>query len=218
MINTELLEAIKNELDITWKDEGEDMKISSFISQGMQFLNQVVGMRLDYTAADFPRSMLRDYVMYARSQALDEFQKNHLSNLLFLQDRAAMGYYRLEDEDSDENGDENGGEEVPANKVTRVRPAGANATARFAGDRFIFSGGEFKYLTDDGWKAITIRQYETDFIFDTDIVLNVQTKTLHTMTSYPTESHLHWVGDMSIINEKQRVYIEGMGAFEKANT
>jgi len=80
-----LLEAVKNYLDITWDDPEGDIKLSGIISRGMKYLNKVAGAELDYTVEDKPRELLFDYCRYVRSNALDEFQKNYLPELLSLQ-------------------------------------------------------------------------------------------------------------------------------------
>lgn len=80
-----LLEAVKNYLDITWDDLVGDVKLSGIITRGMKYLNKVAGAELDYTVEDKPRELLFDYCRYVRSNALDEFQKNYLHELLSLQ-------------------------------------------------------------------------------------------------------------------------------------
>ena len=80
-----LLTAVRNYLDITWDDPEGDIKLSGIISRGMKYLNKVAGAELDYTVEDKPRELLFDYCRYVRSNALDEFQKNYLPELLSLQ-------------------------------------------------------------------------------------------------------------------------------------
>lgn len=80
-----LLKAVKNYLDITWDDPDGDIKLSGIIQRGMQYLNKVAGEELDYTTEDKPRELLMDYCRYVRSNALEDFQKNYLHELLSLQ-------------------------------------------------------------------------------------------------------------------------------------
>ena len=85
MIPLELLIAVKNYLDITWEDEAGDLKISGMLARGVKYLNALTGKELDYSIEDKPRELLFDYVRYARSNALNEFQPNYLHELLSLQ-------------------------------------------------------------------------------------------------------------------------------------
>ncbi|MDF1495222.1 hypothetical protein [Caproiciproducens sp. CPB-2] len=92
-----LLDAVKNNLDITWDDPGGDTKLSGIIARGIKYLDTSAGMVLDYTAEDKPRELLMEYCRYARSNALDEFQTNYLHELLTLQIQAEVGAYDTEE-------------------------------------------------------------------------------------------------------------------------
>lgn len=92
-----LLDAVKNNLDITWDDPGGDTKLSGIIARGIKYLDTSAGMTLDYTAEDKPRELLMEYCRYARSNALDEFQTNYLHELLTLQIQAEVGAYDTEE-------------------------------------------------------------------------------------------------------------------------
>lgn len=80
-----LLEAVRNYLDITWVDPAGDEKLTGIIARGMKYIDGIVGSAMDYTVEDKPRELLLDYCRYARSNALNEFQKNYLHELLTLQ-------------------------------------------------------------------------------------------------------------------------------------
>ena len=81
----ELLIAVKNYLDITWEDADTDLKLTGIISRGIKFIDHHAGATLDYSIEDNPRSLLFDYSRYSWSNALDEFSKNYLSEILDLQ-------------------------------------------------------------------------------------------------------------------------------------
>ena len=89
----ELLEAVKNYLDITWTDASSDTKLTGIISRGMARLQDIAGVSLDFTVEDSPRALLFDYCFYARANALDEFQTNYLHELLSLQQREEIKAY-----------------------------------------------------------------------------------------------------------------------------
>jgi hypothetical protein len=80
-----VLAAVKNYLDITWADNAGDTKLSGIAARGMSYIDGVAGSAMDYTIEGKPLELLLDYVRYARSNALDEFQSNYLHELLSLQ-------------------------------------------------------------------------------------------------------------------------------------
>lgn len=92
----ELLEDVRNYLDITWTDNAGDEKLIGIIARGMKYLNGVVGEELDYSVEDKPRELLMDYCRYVRSNALDEFQTNYLHELLSLQISREVARYNQE--------------------------------------------------------------------------------------------------------------------------
>lgn len=94
-----LLDAVRNYLDITWTDYAGDEKLSGIISRGMKYIDSVAGEACDYTVEDKPQELLLDYVRYVRSNALDEFQKNYLSELLSLQHQKEVARYVAENAD-----------------------------------------------------------------------------------------------------------------------
>lgn len=80
-----LLQDVKDYLDIRWDDTTTDKKLTGIIQRGMKYLNSVAGGELDYSTEDKPKELLLDYCRYVRSNALEEFQKNYLHELLSLQ-------------------------------------------------------------------------------------------------------------------------------------
>lgn len=80
-----LLTDVKNYLDISWTDTNTDNKLLGIIARGMKYLDKTAGAELDYSIEDKPKELLLDYCRYARSNALEQFQNNFLSELLTLQ-------------------------------------------------------------------------------------------------------------------------------------
>ncbi len=80
-----LLEDVKNHLDITWTDVSTDQKMSGIIARGIKYIDQIAGVAQDYTVDDKPKELLLEYCRYARSNALDSFRKNYLSELMSFQ-------------------------------------------------------------------------------------------------------------------------------------
>jgi len=91
-----LLEAVRSYLDITWRDDAGDLKLSGIIARGMRYIDSVAGEMLDYTTEDKPRELLMDYCRYVRSNALDEFAANYLHEILALQQAKEVERYLTE--------------------------------------------------------------------------------------------------------------------------
>jgi len=93
MLPEELLEPIRNYLDITWVDDAGDEKLSGIIARGIKYIDSIAGGTMDYSIEDKPRELLFDYCRYVRSNALDEFMNNYMHELLSLQIREEVKAY-----------------------------------------------------------------------------------------------------------------------------
>ena len=88
-----LLGDIKAILDVTWDDPVTDRKYSAWILSGMAYLDGVYGAQADYTAPGEPRTLLVEYVRYARDSALDVFETNYQNRLLAMQHQRRLAAY-----------------------------------------------------------------------------------------------------------------------------
>lgn len=91
-----LLDDVKNYLNITWDDEATDKKVSGLIASGAMYLNSKYGEEADYTADGLPRTLLFEYVRYARDSALDVFENNYQPMILGMQNERRVSAYELE--------------------------------------------------------------------------------------------------------------------------
>ena len=91
-----LLDDVTNYLNITWDDVAMDAKVSDLIASGMVYLNLKCGGKADYTADGMPRTLLMEYVRYARDGALDVFENNYLALLLGMQNERLVSLYDME--------------------------------------------------------------------------------------------------------------------------
>lgn len=89
-ISTALLTDVKNYLDITWSDIHTDAKITDLIRGGMMYLNSKYGGEADYESDGLPRTLLEEYVRYARDSALDVFENNYRALILAMQNQKAV--------------------------------------------------------------------------------------------------------------------------------
>jgi hypothetical protein len=92
MIN-ELLDAVRNYLDITYTDNAGDVKLTGIIMRGQAYLNRIAGETLDYDIEGDARQLLFDYCRYVRSGALEDFAANFQSELLALQNTYEVKRY-----------------------------------------------------------------------------------------------------------------------------
>lgn len=92
-VDAALLTDIKAYLDITWTDEATDKKVTNFIAQGMFFINDKLGSQGDFLVEGYPRTLLFEYVRYARDEALDVFETNYQSMILAMQNNRKVKDY-----------------------------------------------------------------------------------------------------------------------------
>nr|DAH20876.1 MAG TPA: head to tail adaptor [Caudoviricetes sp.] len=82
MIPELLLDDIKNYLDVTWQDRETDRKLAGLIQEGIAYIDGFLGRPGDYLSPGMARTLLKEYVRYARDGARDVFETNYLSLLL----------------------------------------------------------------------------------------------------------------------------------------
>lgn len=92
-ISAELLEDVKNHLNITWDDDATDSKIRGLIAAATAYLDEKGGTVLDYDADGLPRMLMMEFVRYARDEALDVFENNYMSMILSMQNEMAVMAY-----------------------------------------------------------------------------------------------------------------------------
>lgn len=81
----ELLEDVKNFLDITWEMElGEKKKLSGIIKRGGAYLKGKIG-ECNFEEETPEKELLLNYCMYARAGQVDEFIKNYKQEIIALQ-------------------------------------------------------------------------------------------------------------------------------------
>ena len=89
----ELLEDVKNAINITWKDEATDNKIRGLIAAATTYLDGKNGSPQNYDQDGLPRTLMMEFVRYARDSALDVFENNYQSLILAMQNEKAVGRY-----------------------------------------------------------------------------------------------------------------------------
>lgn len=93
IFSTGLLADVESHLDVTWQDEATDQKYLQYIASGIQYLDHKAGAPLDYGLEGDGRTLLLEYVRYARDGAMDVYETNYLHLLLAMQnDRMVSAY------------------------------------------------------------------------------------------------------------------------------
>lgn len=92
-VTAEMLSAVKNMLNITWDDSGTDERICAFIGSATAYLDGIGGGALDYDNDGMARTLMMEYVRYARDEALDVFENNYQALILALKNGRAIDAY-----------------------------------------------------------------------------------------------------------------------------
>ena len=89
----QLLEDVRDYLQISWTDEATDRRLSDMIQSSAAYLDGVTAATNDYTAPGNMRTLLLERVRYQYNGALDVWLNNYLSLVVSAQldiQRAAL--------------------------------------------------------------------------------------------------------------------------------
>lgn len=92
-VSAALLSAVKLWCNITWSDEATDDKVSDLIASGEAYIDGKLGAAGDYDSPGEPLTLLKEYVRYGLSDALDVFEANYLNRLLAMQHERRVSEY-----------------------------------------------------------------------------------------------------------------------------
>lgn len=92
-VSAALLSAVKLWCNITWSDEATDAKVSDLIASGEAYIDGKLGAAGDYDTPGEPLTLLKEYVRYGLSDALDVFEANYLNRLLAMQHERRVAQY-----------------------------------------------------------------------------------------------------------------------------
>lgn len=92
-VSAALLSAVKLWCNITWSDEATDAKVSDLIASGAAYIDGKLGAAGDYDTPGEPLTLLKEYVRYGLSDALDVFESNYLNRLLAMQHERRVSEY-----------------------------------------------------------------------------------------------------------------------------
>ena len=92
-MNAALLSSVKLACNITWSDEATDAKVSDLIASGEAYIDGKLGAAGDYDTPGEPLTLLKEYVRYGLSDALDVYETNYLNRLLAMQHERRVTQY-----------------------------------------------------------------------------------------------------------------------------
>ena len=92
-VSAALLSAVKLWCNITWSDEATDAKVSDLIASGEAYIDGKLGAAGDYDTPGEPLTLLKEYVRYGLSDALDVYETNYLNRLLAMQHERRVTQY-----------------------------------------------------------------------------------------------------------------------------
>ena len=88
-----LLADVKVRLGVTWNDEQTDARLAALIDEGIAYIDSKIGAAGDYQNPGYARTLLMEYVRYARDEALDVFESNYLPALLAARNERQVAEY-----------------------------------------------------------------------------------------------------------------------------
>lgn len=89
----QLLMDVENHLNITWDDRATNEKICGLIASATAYLDGKGGYEMDYDADGLPRTLMMEYIRYARDEALDVFENNYTSMIIAMQNESMVNAY-----------------------------------------------------------------------------------------------------------------------------
>ena len=88
-----LLADVECRLGITWQDPATDERVRGWIASGSEYIDEKAGERQDYERDGKARTLLMEYVRYARDEAMDVFENNYLHLILGMQNGLEVERY-----------------------------------------------------------------------------------------------------------------------------
>ena len=99
-----LLYDIKIALNVTWDDAATDERLLGLIQDGRAYIDDKLGEAGDYMRPGYPRTLLKEYVRYARDEALDVFENNYQGMILAMQNQKGVRAYAAAVEGTEKTG------------------------------------------------------------------------------------------------------------------
>ena len=83
-----LLNLIKVDLGYKWCDDSTNEKLKHLIAEGLAYLKKY-SPSADFQSDEFAISLLKNYVLYALSNAIDDFKVNYREDIMLFRDEGS---------------------------------------------------------------------------------------------------------------------------------
>lgn len=83
-----LLNQIKVDLGYKWCDDSTNEKLKHLIAEGLAYLKKY-SPSADFQSDEFAISLLKNYVLYALSNATDDFKVNYREDIMLFRDEGS---------------------------------------------------------------------------------------------------------------------------------
>lgn len=83
-----LLNLIKVDLGYKWCDDSTNEKLKHLIAEGLSYLKKY-SPSADFQSDEFAISLLKNYVLYALSNATDDFKVNYREDIMLFRDEGS---------------------------------------------------------------------------------------------------------------------------------
>ena len=83
-----LLNLIKVDLGYKWCDDSTNEKLKHLIEEGLAYLKKY-SPSADFQSDEFAISLLKNYVLYALSNATDDFKSNYREDIMLFRDEGS---------------------------------------------------------------------------------------------------------------------------------
>ncbi len=83
-----LLNLIKVDLGYKWCDDSTNEKLKHLIAEGLAYLKKY-SPSADFQSDEFAISLLKNYVLYALSNATDDFKVNYREDIMLFRDEGS---------------------------------------------------------------------------------------------------------------------------------
>lgn len=80
-LDEQLLQELKDNLQITWNDENTDNTLSRYIKSSTTYFNELCETEFSFDEGSMERELMLERCRYAWNNALDEFEINYAKRL-----------------------------------------------------------------------------------------------------------------------------------------
>ena len=91
-----LLQELKDNLNITWDEEETNRKLNSILKDAKETLDYKLGATIDYSVPGIEHNLFLNYCMYVYNNCSNEFDYNYLNELYQVRQKYEVLNYEQE--------------------------------------------------------------------------------------------------------------------------